>query len=359
MRKIIVPYIIIFSIVNIIISAIYFKTVTPDSHSYFAISHTLPLIKDSLFPIFYPAIIRLVDLFFSNQVIASKALNIIALLFIIQFFISKKVFIKEFLLIFCLPSVQIILCYSWSENILFVLLSLLIYYNYLFFKDDLSDKKYIAVSTIIYILSFTTKYSAVSILLAEAIFIIYLYLQNSNKVIAMVKTFALSLSATVVYLSVNFYLTGHLTGYRIPATDNNYHLSFYNFIYTFNPFFDRILLGIKLNYQFAFIISFVMMITQTALIIKSKILNETYIKYTLCVSLCFLIITAISYFFTQLNDMNFRLLLPFLILWYFIFFHAIVKLQYRKAYTALFLLLSIVNLLSLMIILNTNIGEFR
>ncbi len=58
-----------------------------DSQYYFNFAKKLPIISDSLYPIFYPVLLRITNLFFDNYLISYKVLTIFSFGF--SFFIVK------------------------------------------------------------------------------------------------------------------------------------------------------------------------------------------------------------------------------------------------------------------------------
>lgn len=358
-KKLIFYYIIIFSIVNVILSSIYFITTTNDTKSYFLISTTLPEIKNSLFPLLYPFVLKIINYFIGNQFISSKILSIISLFSVFIFYKKEKKFYAEFLIILFLPFIQTIICYSWSETLFIPLLFILIYTNYAFFKLENSSKKYIFWNTLVFILLFLTKYSAISILFVEVTFILYLYRIKDSRYKILLNSFIFSVIGVVFYLLINYYFTGYFTGKRSPAMNNNHYLPLYNFIYSFNPFFGRVILGKSINYNIAATIGILFLIFEIILIYKSKIWKFLFIKYILCLSSFFLIITVISYFSTRIDSLSSRLFLPFLILWYFVVVQALLKLKFLKTYYILIVILCVLNLFSLILSITNNVGNYR
>lgn len=322
---------------NIIFRACFYKeTATVDSFSYFKIAENLPEIKSSYFPILYPFFLRSINILFNNYFISSKALSIISTLFVLFFTKKADFFWKEIWVLLISPVCLFIMPKSWSETIVLSFLILYCYVNYQFIKRKIPNLKFIIYNSILLFLLLLTKYSSISFMFGNCIFFLYLLLKKENK-IAIPLFYSLLFSSFLIclYLLFNFILTGYLTGEeRIPPVKKlmNITLSFYQSLYSLNPFFGRDIFGIKINYNLAAIISILFFIFWLILFFKAKSFKKIEINQLLIISSISFIFIVISYFNTRLDTLGPRLLFSCIILFYIAVIYTINNLKIYDQY---------------------------
>ncbi|MCU7617181.1 hypothetical protein NZ698_08225 [Chryseobacterium sp. PBS4-4] len=302
-----------------------------DSQFYFSFAEKLPIVSDSLYPIFYPILLRITNLVFNNYLISYKALTIFA--FGLSFLIVKyyNFFWKEFFCLLSFTSFFKIAPWAWSEIIMVPLFIMYMVVNYqLLTSQGQRDKKLIALNIFLLLIMAITKYSSIFILASIMPFCLYLFFKKSKEKAKDYVIIFLSGSILVfIYLLLNKYNTGEFMGIRSAPDFGgkfNIRLSLSFILFNLNPFFhgrqDHLLGFINFEWQTAYVISTLLLIVWCYLIRKSLIsgYNNKMIMFCLSSSLTFLGLTIYSYLTTRIDVLDFRLLLPF----YFFFFSSLI-----------------------------------
>lgn len=86
----------IFLLVNLFVRWNVTRTLSPDSYSYFQIADSLPyIINESIFPVFYPILLKLLNYFVDDYLITYKLISLFSLLFSLSFVFIKDFYWKE------------------------------------------------------------------------------------------------------------------------------------------------------------------------------------------------------------------------------------------------------------------------
>lgn len=323
-----------------------------DSQAYIDLAKKLPTISDSLYPIFYPILLRITDFFLNNYLISYKALTILSLSFC--FFIVKyyNFFWREFWCLLSFTSFFKLAPWAWSEIIMIPLFIIYLFMNYKILTTKYQkNKKTIAVNIFILLIMTTTKYSSIFILASIIPFCLYLFFRKDKEILKRyIIIFFSALFLILLYLLLNKLNTGELMGQRLTPDFGgqfNLRLSLSFILFNLNPFFhgkENNFLGvINFGWQTAYIFSIVFIATWLYLIRKG--LNNKMVILCLTTSLISLGLTLYSYLTTRIDLLNFRLLLPF----YFFFFSSIIfSTQSNKKFKNTILII----ILSLSIIIN-------
>lgn len=286
--------------------------VSPDSIDYVKIATDLPEIKDSLFPLFYPLVLKMVNIFFSDYFIASKVVSAICIIFVFAYTYYFKFFWKELWIILCFPTFLDIFYFSWSENLLLPLMVVFAHINWLYFERK-PPKYFLPINVLIILLMLMTKYSALGICFGYGLFL----LVYSMKYKSIPKSAVLSLIIAAVlfagYLLLNYSQTGDFFGHRIPPkkTKMNIRYSIFNIIYNLNPVMnDRNIFNFKVNYILLALIS-ISFYFPLLFIRKAFIRNSKTALFFLSCSVVFLLFTFASYFRVNIDNLDPRLLMPY------------------------------------------------
>lgn len=319
---------------NIIVRIATTRTWSPDTEDYISIAQHLPdSIPFSLFPIFYPIALKLVNFFIHDYHVTYKVIAILSLFFCLAFVKLKNFFWKELWTMLCFYSFLRMAPWGLSEVIMIPLLILIFYYNYGFLIKKISPEKFIISNSIILIICILTKYSSIFYLPAFLVFSIILYMRKKHEHKAYIFSLALTSIATMLYLGLNYVFTGSAMGERVSPDGNYYNarLSFSQALFNLNPFFhgrSDNYLGFSLPWSIAYFFGILFSgLWASIILVNIKKLSENYrlLTYFLVIlSLFFISGTIYSYFTTKIDILDFRLLLGF---YTFIFFAVAVSLQ--------------------------------
>lgn len=323
-------------IINIIFSWQTSRFKSPDTLNYLAISQDLPQIKNSLFPLFYPLILKTFSLFTDNQFIIGKVICLISVLFIFYFSKIKDFYWKELWVIFTFAAFQNNYPYVLSESILLPILLLFIYTNYIYLNDKLSSNRFLFFNSLFLFLLFITKYNSLFLILPFPVFIVFLWkIKNKIQPKAYFQSMIIVGVSASLYLLLNFILTGHFTGDRSnilhEMTYKSYlSLSIPGTLICLDPYsfsLVKILYIPQLLYKYGFLwklpylINFIFLITFLILFIRMKNKKiSNFSIFCILISFSFLIFSVISSYYVRIDSLGPRLSLIF----YFVFFIAVI-----------------------------------
>ena len=215
------------------------RSVSPDTYDYIDLAENLPMIQDSLFPIFYPICLKIINFITHDYLIAYKVVCGISLLFSLSFVRIKNFYWREIWVVSTFLSFLRIAPWGWSEIVMIPLLLLIFYYNYQFLMDKITSKKFVIFNSLLLIISVLTKYSSLFFVGAFIGFSAILFLIKDKKAKPYIMSSFVSLLGGILYLFVNYSLTGYAMGKRIPPDGEFYNvrLSFSQMLFNLNPFF--------------------------------------------------------------------------------------------------------------------------
>lgn len=311
---------------------------TPDSLHYLTLAKEFPIVNDTTFPTLYPLFIKLINLFVNNYLISSKVFGILAIIFAYCFTIYKDFFWKQIWVVLSTVSFIESNFYTWSETLFVPLLIILAYFSFQYLRTNEKDKNYIWKFSIILILLFSTKYSALFLIIAIYFFVIMVYFNTKTKLGSLLIANVITSIFILLNLVENYHLSGYYTGPRVNTAEVmdtlNIKLSLYSIIYNLNPIINsRLIYGYKINYLILFFGTIALYIP---ILIRLKRLKQIKIFscFLLICGLFFLLLTLLSYFITKIDDLNARLLLPFI----FFIFLFLLTLEEFKSYKKIYLI---------------------
>jgi hypothetical protein len=185
-----------------------------DSLSYFGIAADFPNPETNLFPLGFPFLIHLFHQIFQDYFWATKFLTLSMVVFVLLFSWFKKFYFKETVLLFCGKTLFFAFVNIGSEGPFLFLLYFLIYFIHQIFNEN--KKLYFSViaASLIIVLLFTVRYSAIYIWLGIVVFTIILILKSKEKFLLkpMISLILISGFGIFAYLLMNYFVFGSFTG---------------------------------------------------------------------------------------------------------------------------------------------------
>lgn len=312
-------------IINMLLSWKYAVCYTPDSYKYIEISKDLPRFTDSIFPLFYPVLIRFGEFLTGNYDMTIKLINLFAVIFILFFVRLKKFYWKEIWIMMTFSSFQHIFPMAWTESTLLVFLIVYSYYNYKFLKNEITAPRFFTYHTLLLVAMLLIKYSSIFILLSCLIFALFLMKRSKNFSKYYFISSLITLLFFILYLFFNFYLTGKFTGVRGIPSHFNYLEFMVNSIkripLTYDPLgfsLHRMSMTMKnesgisyinkFPYLLSYLFSFFCLYFFVSLKDKRK---DFFTLFCVITSFTFLICTFIVGGITKIDVLDYRLLLCF------------------------------------------------
>lgn len=329
----------IFLIINLFVRWEITNTITNDTLNYIQLAKVLSNSDNthffSLFPIGYPILLAIIDFFIDNYIISYKVGAFLCLSFSLTFVKINDFYWREIWTLLSFHTFLSLTPMAWSETLMIPLLIIIFYYNYHFINDNISSKKILLFYPILLSSCVLVKYSSLFYIIAHFAFTLFLKFIQNEKYKTYLKITIISSILSIVYLIINYILTGFFTGKRLPANEEQIAntFRFFQIIYNLNPFIGLSSnLGNITNIIFStpFFIFFLGIILKYIKISKIKSNNNSLFIFNLLNSLFFLLGTLYSYFNTRIDPLDYRLLLGYYIFFFFSIICALSQFQYKN-----------------------------
>lgn len=196
-----------------------------DSLSYFGIAADFPKIETNLFPLGFPALIKLYHFFFQDYFWASKFLNISLVFGILLFSYFKKFYFRETVLLFTGKTLFFAFNIVSSEGTFVFLLYFLIYVLHQKLHGLIKPLQFVLAASFLMICMFTVRYSGIYIYLGILAFIGFQIIRKRTFPDKMVWFQFLILSGFGIgcYLGFNYINFGSFTGEHLRGAPAQFH----------------------------------------------------------------------------------------------------------------------------------------
>ncbi len=195
-----------------------------DSLSYFGIAADFPQVITNLFPLGFPALIKVFQSVFQDYFWASKVLNISMAVCILLFSYFKQFYFKETVLLFTGKTLFFALNLVSSEGSFIFLLYFLIYFFHEKFEEKIKSGTFVFFASLLMVLLFTVRYSGIYIYLGILFFWLFLVLKSKPLPIKinLFKFLLISGIGITSYLSFNYFTFGSFTGEHLRGAPAQY-----------------------------------------------------------------------------------------------------------------------------------------
>ena len=195
-----------------------------DSLSYFGIAADFPQVIANLFPLGFPALIKVFQSVFQDYFWASKVLNISMAVCILLFSYFKQFYFKETVLLFTGKTLFFALNLVSSEGPFIFLLYFLIYFFHEKFEEKIKSGTFVFFASLLMVLLFTVRYSGIYIYLGILFFWLFLVLKSKPLPIKIDLFQFLWISGIGItsYLSFNYFTFGSFTGEHLRGAPAQY-----------------------------------------------------------------------------------------------------------------------------------------
>ena len=183
-----------------------------DFTSYLKIASELPQLKDNLFPIGFPFILKIFSLITGEYFYSSMIVKVICFLSIILFSYKKQFYFKETVFLMCIKSIIWMFTLQSSEYVGLPFLYLYIYYTHEFLKSKISTKKYIIIASCLGIILCTIRYANALLFISTIPFILLYFKKLKPKNKGLFFSTTLIGIGLISYLLINYIVIGSFTG---------------------------------------------------------------------------------------------------------------------------------------------------
>ena len=152
-----------------------------DSLSYFGIAADLPNPETNLFPLGYPAALRLFFEIFGDYFWASKVLNTTMMIVILLFSYIKIFFFRETVLLMTGKTILFVFSIAISESLFIFLFYFLLYHLYKILSDETKSYRNIIFASALMLLMFSARYSGIYVYISIAALFALMLLRKAEK----------------------------------------------------------------------------------------------------------------------------------------------------------------------------------
>ena len=196
-----------------------------DSLSYFGIAADFPKLITNLFPLGFPALIKVLHSVFQDYFWASKALNVLMVVGILLFSYLKQFYFRETVLLFTGKTLFSALNLVSSEGPFIFLLYFLIYFFHEKFLEKVKSGTFVLFASLLMILLFAVRYSGIYIYLGIGLFWLLMVVRRKPLSIKtdLLKFLIVSGIGIAGYLSFNYFTFGSFTGEHLRGAPAHYY----------------------------------------------------------------------------------------------------------------------------------------
>lgn len=310
----------------------------PDSIRYMRQSEIFPIIDNTTAPLGYPMFIKFFTYFGMDDFWSSKLIGILAYTFLLFFAYKKRFFFKELLVTSALFSFVSIFSFTMSEALTLPFVILFFYVANQILNNKISTKKAIFSLSLILILLINIRYSALFLCFGTVLFGLIHYKKSYWKSFVVSGIIGIVFYGLYKFLFIDYFNENYVNSFLeigLKSTPTLLLELYQGFATSFNPFIHIAdPNGGIVNYGI-YGIGVLTIITMVFLFIKTK-LSEIE-KFILITSL---VCIACSYFIQyvySVNAIDYRLLAPFAIGIWLVFFRILFQTFDSLTYSIAFL----------------------
>ncbi|ALR30688.1 hypothetical protein ATE47_09180 [Chryseobacterium sp. IHB B 17019] len=305
----------------------------PDSIRYMRFAHNLPEIDNTTTPLGYPAAIKFFTFFGFDEFWSSKVIGILAFLFIIFFTWKKKFFFKESIVLSALFSFISIYSYTMSEALIIPFVILFLYVASLIITGKLEKGKAILYLSLSLIALYNIRYSALFIIGGTGLYGLIFWKKKYSSIFIISGIISFVFVVLYKFLFIDYfnenYVKDALTVGLYPTSKLLREL-FQGLCTTFNPFIHIANPGGGLVNYGIYGIGLLNIILMIYLFVKYKLSESEF--FFVFISISGIICSFFIQYFYPVNAIDYRLMVPFSIPLWLIYFRKLFQIFNSKVY---------------------------
>jgi hypothetical protein len=296
-------------------------------------AHNLPEIDNTTTPLGYPAAIKFFTLFGFDEFWSSKVIGILAFLFIIFFTWKKKFFFKESIVLSALFSFISIYSYTMSEALIIPFVILFLYIASLIITGKLEKGKAILYLSLSLIALYNIRYSALFIIGGTGLYGLIFWKKKYSSIFIISGIISFVFVVLYKFLFIDYfnenYVKDALTVGLHPTSKLLREL-FQGLCTTFNPFIHIANPGGGLVNYGIYGIGLLNIILMIYLFVKYKLSESEF--FFVFISISGIICSFFIQYFYPVNAIDYRLMVPFSIPLWLIYFRKLFQILNSKVY---------------------------
>ena len=308
--------------------------VNPDSLRFMRTSKVFPKIDNTTTPLGYPLSLKFFTLFGLDEFWASKTIGLLAYLFLVFFAWKKKFYLKEIILIGGLFSFVSIFSYTMSETLILPFVFIFLYLAHEIITEKLKGLKAILYLSLILVALYNIRYPSLFIMFATGVFGVFNYKKSYGKMFIYSGIIGLIFVILYKFLFIDYFNENYVDSFLEIGLHPTFKLLtelFEGLTTVFNPFI-HILNPAGGIVNFGIIgIGLLNIILMLFLFLKNK-LTETE-KFFLTIGGIGIICSFFIQYFYSVNPLDYRLLAPFTLSIWLVYFKKLYDIFGKLTYT--------------------------
>ncbi|PZU90927.1 MAG: hypothetical protein DI529_01580 [Chryseobacterium sp.] len=315
--------------------------VSPDSIRYMRQSEVFPIIDTTTSPLGYPLFIKFFTFFGLDEFWSSKLIGVLVYTIILIFAYKKRFYFQELLVTSALFSYVSIFSFTMSEALTLPFIVFLYYTAHLVIKNKISQAKGIFFLTILFILLLNIRYSALFFCAGSIVFGLMKIGKHYWKSFVISGIFGIGFYGLYKIFFIDYFNENYFNTYLeigLKSTPELLVELFQGLATTFNPFIHIAdPNGGIINYGI-YGIGVLTVVIMLFLFIKTK-LSETQ-RFIIIVSLVTIVLSYFVQYVYSVNPIDYRLLAPFVLGIWLVFFRKLFQIFGDLTYSIAFLSLA-------------------
>lgn len=312
--------------------------VNPDSIRYMRFAHVFPTIDNTTTPLGYPLAIKFFTFFGFDEFWGSKIVGISAFLFIIYFTWKKKFFFRESIVLCALFSFLSIFSYTMSEPLILPFVMVFLYVSTLIIEGKLEKGKAVFYLSLSLIALYNIRYSALFIMGGTGLFGLIFWKRKYSGIFIISGIIGGIFVVLYKFLFIDYFNENYVSQFLeigLHPTSKLLAELFQGLCTTFNPFIHIADPGGGMINYAIYGIGFLNILLIVFLFIKYK-LSETEAFY-IFVSVFGMICSYFIQYFYSVNAIDYRLMAPFSLPVWLVYFRKLFMVFEVKTYVLGFL----------------------
>jgi len=307
--------------------------VNPDSIRYMRFAHVFPTIDNTTTPLGYPLSIKFFTLFGLDEFWGSKAVGIAAFLFIIYFCWKKKFYQRESVVISALFSFVSTYAYTMSEALILPFVFLFLYTAHLVITGKLEKGKAILYLSLSLIALYNIRYSALFIIGATGLFGLIFWKRKYSPVFIISGAVGLVFIVLYKFLFIDYFNENYVKQFLemgLHPTSKLLVELFQGLTTSFNPFVHIANPGGGLINYAIYGIGLLNIAFMIYLFTRKK-LTETE-SFFIVIGITGIVCSYFIQYFYSVNPIDYRILAPFILPLWLLYFRRLFELFNTKVY---------------------------
>ncbi|WP_336719053.1 hypothetical protein [Chryseobacterium mucoviscidosis] len=312
--------------------------VNPDSIRYMRFAHVFPTIDNTTTPLGYPLAIKFFTFFGFDEFWGSKIVGISAFFFILFFTWKKKFFFRESVVLCALFSFLSIFSYTMSEPLILPFVVLFLYVSTLIIEGNLEKGKAVFYLSLSLIALYNIRYSALFIMGGTGLFGLIFWKRKYSGIFIISGLIGGIFVVLYKFLFIDYFNENYVSQFLeigLHPTSKLLVELFQGLCTTFNPFIHIADPGGGMINYAIYGIGFINILLIVFLFIKYK-LSETESFY-IFVSVFGVICSYFIQYFYSVNAIDYRLMAPFSLPVWLVYFRKLFTIFEVKTYALGFL----------------------